>query len=466
MASYSLFCVDDERYIVDGICDYLDDSYACSGETDPQAALQALCANPVDILIVDYRMPGLSGLELLRQAQQQHAYRFGILLTAWADKELLKELLNTGLVYKVLEKPLDLPFLKELLDGIAALCGQEKAEQERLDSIYQLLAQGDDGDFQFVGQYGDLAEVWGQGELAAPTDENILITGATGTGKDVLARQLHRLSLRHDRPFIKINCGAIPATLIESELFGYEKGAFSGAEKRKPGRIELADGGTLFLNEIGELPPDLQTRLLHVVEEKCVERVGGTETIPVNFRLISATNRPLDLLSGREFRRDLFYRIATVHLDLPELKNRPVDLPMHVLNLVRHSCRLFGRPVLDVSPEALKLLCSYSWPGNVRELDNVIKRVVMLKDRRLTLLTATDFPCLTAMARDQTDDAFLVAVTQIASIMMDSGRSINQLERAVLESILDQCEGKVMEAARRTGIPKDRFYRIQERRNQ
>ena len=221
VSDISVLCVDDEKYIVDCIKDYLSREYTCRSFHDPAEALSSLSEKSVDILIVDFRMPGINGLDLLKAAKKKNAYTLGFLLTAYADKDLLKDVLNMALVDKVLEKPLDLPTLKNEIDTAAEKIRESLEQQDKQKDIYRLLAMDNEGDFQFIGKDGDLAELWRQTELAAPTDENILITGETGTGKDVLARQIHALSSRNDQPFIKINCGAIPATLIESELFGH-----------------------------------------------------------------------------------------------------------------------------------------------------------------------------------------------------------------------------------------------------
>ena len=462
MSDISILCVDDEKVIGDSIRDYLSSDYICIAFDDPSNALEHLRENEVDVLITDQRMPGISGLDLLKEARTLNAYETGVLLTAYADKDLLKSVLNNGLVEIALEKPLDLELLKIRLETLAGEIRRRREYRDKLQEIYRLLSAEDGSDFHFIGKEGDLADLWKQVEAAAPTDENILVTGETGTGKDVLAKQIHGLSSRRDEPFVKINCGAIPLTLLESELFGHEKGAFSGAERKKFGKIELADGGTLFLDEVGELPVELQSKLLHVVEDKALERVGGTEKIQVDFRLISATNKDLANVSAGDFRRDLYYRISTVHVKLPDLKSRKNDLQVHVISLIGKNAKLFGKTAMEISPEAMDLLCSHSWPGNIRELDNVLKRVMMMKGAEDTKICSADFRHF--LVGENGDTGFFnAALMQTAREMLAGGTSLQDVEQALLGYLVELCGGKIMEASRKTGIPKDRFYRLREK---
>lgn len=460
MSECTVLCVDDERIIGESIRDYISDDYTCYSYVDPILALEYLQKNRVEILIADYRMPRISGVELLKKAKGYGAYRTGILLTAYADKKLLKQVFNDGLVDVALEKPLDLISLKNEIDALARKIWSHREQEEKLADIYHLLSVGSAHEYdEIIGRNGDMLTQWKLAETAAATDENILITGATGTGKDVFARQIHGLSGRRDKPFIKINCGAIPSTLIESELFGHERGAFSGADRKKYGKIELAHEGTLFLDEIGELPVELQAKLLHVVEDKSFERVGGTESIKVDFRLISATNKDLDVLKEREFRRDLFYRISTVQLKLPDLKSRKNDLPLYITAFMGKNRKLLDSPRLSISREAMDLLCGYSWPGNIRELDNVLKRVIMMRDPDTSVLTAEDFRH-SLVEEPGSDGPLPEAVRNLARAMIEGGTSLQEMEEELLSSIVELCGGRVMEASRKTGIPKDRFYRL------
>jgi transcriptional regulator with GAF, ATPase, and Fis domain len=230
-----------------------------------------------------------------------------------------------------------------------------------------------------VGNSPELTRVLRDIETVAPTDATVLIQGETGTGKELLARAIHRLSARHEGTFVKLNCAAIPAGLMESELFGHEKGAFTGAVAQKKGRIELADGGTIFLDEVGELPLDLQPKLLRALQEREIERLGGTRSIPINIRLVAATNRDLaQMVSEREFRSDLYYRLKVFPILAPALRDRRNDIPMLVRHFVAKYSQRMGKTVTDVRPEAMEALVGWAWPGNIRELENFIERAVIL----------------------------------------------------------------------------------------
>ncbi|HAK45533.1 MAG TPA: Fis family transcriptional regulator [Spirochaeta sp.] len=463
MKKIKIICVDDEAYIVESIKDFFDSRFDCRVFSSPVEALNHLVADRTDILILDYRMPDLTGLNFLIKAHAAGAYSKAVLLTAYADKELLKDVLNMNLVDTVIEKPLNLPELSDLLDELSEKIYLERAqdeEQDKLKEVYKLLSE-DDFDFDFIGKNGDLKKIWEKTVSIASTDENVLITGDTGTGKDVLANQIHLQSPRAEAPFIKINCGAIPATLIETELFGHERGAFSGAGKLKHGKIELADRGTLFLDEIGELPSELQTRLLHVVEDKAIERVGGTEKIAVDFRLISATNKNLDNTKESGFRSDLYYRLSTVHLSLPPLSERHQDLPILILSLVKKNIRHFKKPEFTVSLDAMLAMRKYSWPGNIRELENVIKQMIIMRSEDDLIISETDFSSYSLGC--YAEPGFEELIDAGAAGILDKKIKLIEIEHAVLEAVLKKCGGRVMKASRRSGIPKDRFYRMQEK---
>jgi two-component system response regulator AtoC len=302
-----------------------------------------------------------------------------------------------------------------------------------------------------------LKEVVGKAAQMAATTENVLITGETGTGKEVFARAIHSMGPRKDQPFVKINCGAIPETLIEDELFGHIKGAYSGAYTDKPGRIELAEKGTLFLDEIGELKPELQTRLLQVVQEKRIERIGSTKATPVDFRLLSATNQDIEtMLRTRRLREDLYYRIATFHIHIPPLRERKKDIPLLIDYLLGTYRDEFGRKEITMTQDALEKMLLYEWPGNIRELESVLKRAVSLLDRTKSVITEKDIVPLVVTDRSaEGNDPFEWVLDEV----LRTGQGIKEIENRILRGLLSRFNGKVYEASRATGIPKDRFYR-------
>ena len=254
---------------------------------------------------------------------------------------------------------------------------QESLQQENHQLSEQLLSNLGVGDIIYQSQA--MEDLLQQVDIVAKSDSTVLICGETGTGKEVIARAIHQLSPRRDKPLVKINCAAIPASLLESELFGHDKGAFTGAINTHRGRFEIADGGTLFLDEIGDLPLELQPKLLRVLQEREIERLGGSRTIPVNVRVIAATNRDLwQMVEDRQFRSDLFYRLNVFPLELPPLRDRPEDIPLLAKHFTQKMARHMNRAIDAIPTEALRQLMSWDWPGNVRELENVIERAVLL----------------------------------------------------------------------------------------
>jgi len=458
--------VDDEPIIVESIKDYFQ-HLNIIGFSDPVQALKALNSEFFDVVLVDYRMPGLSGLDLLIEARRLSAYRFGVLLTAYADKELLRQFINQNLIQRVMEKPLDLEELGRVLDDAILESEQSRAAQVEVEELrrdYQKL-MADPGSVlsRVVGSNAGIAQSMQRARQFAKTDENILLTGETGTGKELFTRVIHACSRRKNGAFVKINCGAIPESLIESELFGSARGAFSGAYRDRKGKIEEADGGTLFLDEVCELKLELQSRLLHVVQDKTVERVGSNRQIRVDFRLISASNRDLREESKRgRFREDLYFRLATLHLHLPPLRERKEDVPLLVDHFLDVFCMELNRRKPGIDAHVLDLLIGYGWPGNVRELENTIKRALIMTDPQARTLPESAFEgVMTPQERAVgTVDA---ALDLICEQLQDGPALLDTIEDKILEAVLRRAGGSVMEAVRQSGIPKDRFYRLSKR---
>lgn len=373
--------VDDEKNSREGLARALQRQYEIILAENGQKALALLSENNVDVVISDVRMPGIDGLTLLQRAMARSPQPACIMLTAYGSIELAVEAMRRG-AYDFLTKPINLDRLELVLKRALAardLEAENRALKQQLDTRYGLES--------IIGQSPEMQEVLETVKQVAPSRATVLLLGESGTGKELVAHALHQLSPRHKGPFVAVHCAALTPTLLESELFGHEKGAFTGATERRRGRFELADGGTLFLDEVGEIDAAIQVKILRVLEERRFERVGGTEPIDVDVRLIAATNRDLKkLVEEGKFREDLFFRLDVVSIRLPPLRERTGDLPL----LVHHFIKLFakenGKAIDGITPDALAALQAYSWPGNVRELRNVIERMVVLsRGDRLTL---------------------------------------------------------------------------------
>jgi DNA-binding NtrC family response regulator len=326
----------------------------------------------VDLVLTDLRMPGMDGMEVLRQVKQSENSVGVLLITAFGSVESAVQAMKVG-ADDYLAKPVD---LYELRRRVQALVEKRRLKVE----VDELKARLDErfGFENIVGNSDPMREVFQQIRMVAPTRATVFIQGESGTGKELIANAIHQNSERKRNRFLPINCAAIPANLIESELFGHEKGSFTGADKAHAGKFEQANGGTLFLDEIGELSLDLQAKLLRVLEERVVTRVGGTQPIPVDVRFITATHRDLTkMVQEGKFREDLFYRLKVVEIVIPPLRERLDDIPLLAHSFMAHFNREHGKTISSIHPEVLRALGNYSWPGNVRELKNVVERMVI-----------------------------------------------------------------------------------------
>ncbi|HET9452568.1 MAG TPA: sigma-54 dependent transcriptional regulator, partial [Aggregicoccus sp.] len=332
------------------------------------AGLELLAQHPIDVVVSDVRMPGMGGMELLAEVQRSWPEVPVLLLTAHGTVPLAVEAMKAGAADFVL-KPFD---RDELLFSVRkALARAERQAEGPLP-----VRTG-----AFVGHSRAMAEVEALLARAAASPATVLLRGESGTGKELAAQAVHEGSARRAGPLVKLHCAALPESLLESELFGHEKGAFTGAVQRKPGRVELAHGGTLFLDEVGELPPSVQVKLLRVLQEKTFERLGGTQTQHVDVRFVAATHRPLEEMVARgEFREDLFYRLNVVPVWLPPLRARPEDIAPLARHFLALHAKANGRPSMSLTPGAVALLEAQPWPGNVRELQNFLERLVVLSD--------------------------------------------------------------------------------------
>ncbi|HVT59343.1 MAG TPA: sigma-54 dependent transcriptional regulator [Thermoanaerobaculia bacterium] len=324
------------------------------------------------LAICDLRMPGVDGLAFLNEIRERRYDLRVVLVTGYGSIESAVEAMRVG-ADDYLTKPVD---LYELRQRVSNLIEKEQLKEE-VSNLREMLDKRY-GFESIIGRSAPMERLFEQMKLVAPTRSSVLIVGHSGTGKELVANALHRASPRRNERFLAINCGAIPSDILESELFGHERGAFTGAVARKIGKFELAHRGSLFLDEISELYPELQVKLLRVLEERQIMRVGGSELIDVDFRLIAATNRDLEKeVSDGRFREDLYYRLKVVTLRIPPLRERPGDIPPLLEHFLTQFCQEHGRPPKTLSPESLELLSRYAWPGNVRELKNVMESVVV-----------------------------------------------------------------------------------------
>ncbi|MBQ7666579.1 MAG: sigma-54-dependent Fis family transcriptional regulator, partial [Kiritimatiellae bacterium] len=381
----SILVVDDERNTREGLARALKPSWRVSTADSASAALAQIEAEAPDVMLSDVRMPGDDGLALLKRVRERYPAVVCIMLTAYGSVETAVEAMKLG-AQNFLTKPVNLDQLDMVLAQAVRARDLERENRDlrqRLDKRY-----GMDG---IVGSSPAMEALFDTIRQVAPTQATVLIEGASGTGKELVAQAIHHLSQRSAGPFVAVHCAALSPTLLESELFGHEKGAFTNALSQRKGRFELAQGGTLFLDEVGEIAPEVQVKLLRVLETRSFERVGGTETLEADIRIVAATNRDLaaEVAAGR-FREDLYFRLNVVEIKMPPLASRTSDIPL----LCNHYLKIFadanGKEIAGIEPAAMALLQTYPWPGNVRELRNAMERLVVFS--RGGAITAADIP--------------------------------------------------------------------------
>lgn len=369
----AVLIVEDERNTREGLARALESDYRVLTASNGRQALEILSGSQVDAVISDLRMPGMDGMSLLRRVRALPQQPVFILLTAYGSIEAAVEAMKQG-AYDFLTKPVNLDRLELLLKRALR---ERKLEADNLELRREL-----DESFgleNIVGRSPPMQEVFDIIRQVAPTRATVLIEGESGTGKELVARAIHRLSPRASGPFVAVHCAALAPSLLESELFGHEKGAFTGAVEMRRGRFEMADGGTIFLDEIGEVDASVQVKILRVLEERAFERVGGEQTIEVDVRLLAATNRSLEqLVKEKRFREDLYFRLHVVTIHLPPLRERREDIPLLCDHFLRRFAEENKKPIEGFTPEVMEILVSYDWPGNVRELRNAVERMVVL----------------------------------------------------------------------------------------
>jgi len=372
---YPILVVDDEQDNLDAFRFNFRKAFDILTASGGAEALQILQDREVAVVVTDQRMPRMTGVELLREVRLHQPDAVGIILTAFTDVDVLIEAINLGQVYRYITKPWDAKEVRGVLQYAIEryhLQRENKRLAAQLAEYTGYLNQQLHGAFDFgniIGDSAPLRDVLDKVEQVAPTSSTVLLRGETGTGKELVAHAIHINSSREEKPFVRVNCAALAPGVLESELFGHEKGSFTGAVARRPGRFELADGGTLFLDEVGDLPMEVQIKLLRTLQEREFERVGGAETIKVDVRMISATNRNLEkMIEDGEFREDLYYRLNVFPINLPPLRDRLDDLPVLVHHFIAKFARQMGVAPAGATTDALAKLREYNWPGNVREL--------------------------------------------------------------------------------------------------
>ena len=374
--SYKLLIVDDEKNMCRSLEILLssEGNYKVSSVSNAQDALKFIEKNDIDLIITDLTMPGMSGMELLRSVKENYPSIQIIMMTAFSTVQSAIEALKIG-AYDYLMKPFS---DDDLLRAVKKALEVSELKNENM-VLKEMLNDKEQKDTVFVADSPVMKNIKFLMERASTTPSNILITGESGTGKEVLARLIHQMSSAAKNRFFAINCASIPESLLESELFGHEKGAFTGATKTKKGKFELAPDGVIFLDEIGEMPASLQAKLLRVLEERKFERLGGLEQISFSSRIVTATNKDLQaMVKEGKFRDDLYYRLNVVHIELPPLRERKEDLKELISLFIENKCRDFGIKLKQLSPDAIDKLLTYDYPGNIRELSNIIERALII----------------------------------------------------------------------------------------
>ena len=445
---HSLFLIDDERNVHYSFQRALGETFRIISAFSGEEALQRFTAERPDVVLLDVKLPGIDGMEILQRIRALDREVPIILLTAYGTTEIAITAMKLG-AYDYLLKPVDIATLKGLI--MKALRLRDLAGQVDAPALPDA---GEGG--SLLGHSPAMQDLYKMIGRVAPTDMTVLLSGESGTGKELVARAIHQHSLRATGPWVALNCAAIPELLLESELFGHERGAFTGASERKLGSFEEASGGTLFLDEAGELPLAVQAKLLRALQEREIRRLGGRESIAVDVRIIAATNKNLEAaIASGEFREDLYYRLNVIHLHLPPLRARREDIPLLAQYFLLRYRRDLERPVGGLAPEALEALLTHTWPGNVRELENTIQQALMAC--RGYLITREDLrleerphrAAVEESPKDQVDGS----LEQL--LLENAGRAFPRLEERLIRKALELTKHNQVQAAHLLGVTRN-----------
>jgi two-component system response regulator AtoC len=447
----TILIVDDEKHTRDGLRRLLEDDYDTYVAEDIRGAMDVLEREPIDVVITDLRLGGDDGMTLIERALKLPHPPICIMMTAYGTVDTAVEAMKRG-AYDFVTKPLNLDKVEML---IARALASRKMEQEnrtlrqQIDERYGLE--------NIIGESPVLREVLDTIKQVAPSSANVLVEGESGTGKELAAQAIHNLSRRNKAKFVTVHCAALSPQLLESELFGHERGAFTGAHERRIGRFEQANGGTIFLDEIGEIDASTQVKLLRVIsEERAFERVGGNQPLRADVRLIAATNKNLEkLVAEGKFRDDLYFRLNVVHLTMPPLRERKEDIPLLVGSFLRHFCKVNEKPLLELTADAMNALLTYGWPGNVRELRTAIEHgVVMARGAKLTL---RDLPPNVRAATGATLPGGITPAKAFGE--KSTALDLHETEKRLIMQALATTNGNITKAAQKLGISRRTLHR-------
>lgn len=448
--------VDDERNTRKGLAKAFAEKYDISLAESAEKGMELIRSQPFDIVLTDLRMPGMDGMNFVRRITAMPNPPLVILFTAYGSLQTAIDAMKEG-AYDYLTKPLSLENVEMVID--------RGLEMRNLRQEYAQLKRevnNRDGLEHIIGNSPAMEKIMETVRQVAAARSNVLLTGESGTGKEIVAQTIHRLSPRASNPFVVVHCASLNSNLLESELFGHEKGAYTGAHERQIGRFEKADGGTVMLDEIGDIDAATQVKLLRVMETRKFERVGGTKEIETDARIIAATNRNLKkMVATSQFREDLYYRLNVVNIEIPPLRERKEDIVLLLDHFLRLSAAENGKNINGFSKEALKLLTAYSWPGNVRELRNSVERMVVMA--RGTLLTVNDVPVdiRSALSNDIPEEQNSKSQEKQSIDSSDSENSFNidQHEQNLIRQALDESNGNRTRAAEKLGVSRRTLHR-------